>query len=434
MLLLTILSIAVLNIVYLTGFFLFSILLKVTERHYFLGYNKAWFTFQIRGVKFSIATHIPIPGLSPVYTIINGEKQSMKYPWGFHEIPIIKRFVATLGGAITLLFFGISVFVAITYFQEDSIITKEEVNRLGIYPSSFAEELGFRRGDKVIAINGKDYEQYADFFKPDLMLSAEAYYTVLREGEEIRIDLRCTMEELVTDNRPYLLLDAPFEVREVFPDGPAVNVGIQAGDRIKKVNGHAIVKYLDMNHEFDIDEDGIVLLEVQRTEGDSIETQEVQVPLDANKRIGISVNELIQYTLKKNSLAESVSLGCDRAFKQVSGEIRAFIKITSGKLNSQRSLGGPIGIHKGHNTNLVFWGGAGETAILFALWNVLPLPRSAFWEILALSYEGITRKKYQRSTFNKVHTLTLKIGWIMLGIWLAWIVIGDILQDVLRNR
>jgi regulator of sigma E protease len=358
----------------------------------------------------------------------------MKYPWEFHEIPIIKRFVATLGGAITLFIFGISVFVAITYFQEDSIITKEEVNRLGIYPSSFAEELGFRRGDKVIAINGKDYEQYADFFKPDLMLSTETYYTVLRDGKEIRIDLRGTMEELVTDNRPYLLLDAPFEVRETFLNGPAANVGIQAGDRIRKVNGHPIVKYLDMNHEFDNDEDGIVLLEVQRTTGDSIQTQEVRVPLDANKRIGISVNELIKYTLKKNSLTESVSLGYDRALKQVSVEIRAFIKITSGKLNSQRSLSGPIGIHKAHNTNLVFWTGAGETAILFALWNVLPLPRSAFWEIFALSYEGIMRKKYERSTFNKIHALILKIGWIMLGVWLVWIVIGDVFQDILRNR
>jgi hypothetical protein len=73
-------SFALQNIVYLLTFFCISIALNVTETEYFLGYKPGLVKFRIRNTRFHLGFYIPIVGLSPIYTLVNGEKR-MKYPW-----------------------------------------------------------------------------------------------------------------------------------------------------------------------------------------------------------------------------------------------------------------------------------------------------------------------------------------------------------------
>lgn len=97
--------------------------------------------------------------VSPIYTVTN-DGQRMKYPWEFFGQSIFRRFVATPGGAIGLMVSAILIFTAQTYFLPDYIISKEEVNKHGIEPSQWARQSGFVSGDKILAVNGKDYEAF----------------------------------------------------------------------------------------------------------------------------------------------------------------------------------------------------------------------------------------------------------------------------------
>jgi hypothetical protein len=91
------LSYALLNLFYLTAFFVISIWLNVAETHYFLGYGKKFIQFRMRQTIFHIGVYIPIVMLSPIYTVTN-DGQRMKYPWEFFGQGLFRRFVATLGG------------------------------------------------------------------------------------------------------------------------------------------------------------------------------------------------------------------------------------------------------------------------------------------------------------------------------------------------
>jgi regulator of sigma E protease len=416
---LTILSIALLNIIYLTGFFTLSILLNVTETHYFLGYNPRPIKFQVRNVTFNIGFYIPL--LSPIYTLTK-EGQRMKYPWEFSQHSLLRRFFATLGGAIGLLVAGVVIFIALVYFTTDYIITKEEINKHGIYPSEWALESGFLPGDRIVAVNGKDYQEFNDLINPEVLLAPETSYTVVRDEKELQVTIKGMLDDLNRTRQPFISLYAPFEVSEVIPGSPADQAGVKPGDRITKVDDQPVIKFAEMTDAFKADDDGQVTLLVERKTNDNVKVLTMDVSLDDEKRLGVWPKELIHYTEQKNSLWQAVQKGTVRAFTMVGSNITAFSKVISGNLSPSQSLGGPVRIT--NNFTTIFWVFTGLFAMGYAFWNLLPLPRSAFWEINPLAYEGITKKKYPYAAFQR----SLKLSWVALGAILVWIVTKDMIK------
>jgi regulator of sigma E protease len=413
------LYIVILNVVYVFGYFLFAILLKVKEAHYFLGSGNQLFSFRIANTQFSVGRYIPIVGLANIYTIIDGTRQRTKYPWEFFEQSIGRRLMVTLGGAVAVFVFGLLTSIVVTYVTTEKIITKEEVNRYGIYPSPQAREWGFEKGDKIVAINGKDYDDYTDLISPDEIVNPNIYYTVERNGKKMDIKPAKLMETFSYRDQLFISLYAPFEVDIVKPKSAAEAAGILPGDKITMVNGQPIVKFTEMNDAFKNDEDGMVSLELQRVGPDSIKTWIVNVELDSEKKIGLVAKELIQYTERKNTLFEAIQKGTYRSFSWMSSNFRGVFKAITGQLNAVKSPGGPIRISATENT---FWSFAGALGMWYALWNLLPLPKAAFWEIIALVYERVTGRKYSYSTFQK----TLILSWVIPIGLMIWMFTSDI--------
>ncbi|SHH97043.1 regulator of sigma E protease [Chryseolinea serpens] len=415
------LSVALLNVIYVIGFFFFSILLNVRETHYFLGFGPKLITFQVRGVRFSMGVYIPIIGFAKIYVMENGEKQRMKYPWEFYDQSLARRLGATLGGALTLLITGVLVFIGWAYVEPKSVITKEEVNRYGIYPSDWATELGFRRGDKIISINGNDYDEYSDLIDPSLFQDPKSYYTVLRNGETLQINVRKTPDDFQESKPFFLTVNAPFEIAEVVPNSSAATAGILVGDRITKVNGHPILKFHDFTDECKIDEDGDIKLEIKRKGADSLRTLNVNLVLGPDKRIGTRPTELINYTTERNSLLTAVGYGTYAAFNGLAKSISAVFRLAIHD-RLPREMKGPIKIASVFETS--FWAVTASYATWYAFCNLLPLPFSAFWEIVALVFGWITKKKYPYKAFSR----SRKVAWFILGAFFISILVMDVLQ------
>ncbi|MBT1697107.1 PDZ domain-containing protein [Fulvivirgaceae bacterium PWU4] len=386
------LSLALLNLFYLTAFFAISIWLNVAETHYFLGYGKKFIRFTIRQTTFHIGVYIPIVMLSPIYTITN-DGQRMKYPWEFFGEGIFRRFVATLGGAIGLILSAILIFTALAYFTPDYVISKEEVNKHGIEPSEWAMQSGFVPGDKIVAVNGKDYETFQDLISPGLITAPEVSYTVLRDGKEIEIKLQGLAESLNRRGDPFIYPRIPAEVLKVVSNSPADQAGIKPGDRITMVNDKPVtyIKEVTSVLKEKIDEEK-VLLTIERKTPDSTQTLTLEVFPGHQSVIGVQWNPSIAYTEKRNSLLQALWMGPARAFTTLKTNVIAFGRIISGVLAPKQSLSGPIGIANGPTIQL--WTITGVYALIYACYNLLPLPRSAFWELIALAYEGITKRKY----------------------------------------
>jgi regulator of sigma E protease len=415
----TLLSFIILNLIHLLGFFFASLALKVTETNYFLGFNPCLFSFHVRGTKFSIGLYIPIVGLARVYTVVNGEKQRAKYPWEFFNQSLRARFLATMSGPVLLLIFGLLIFIGLNYFVSEPFISKAEVNRHGIYPSNWAKASGFQRGDKIIAVNGKDYEQFSDLINPNVLIPG-SHYKVSRNGKESIITIK-EADPVSQHKQLFVSLLVPFEVQSVMPGYPADEAGIVAGDRIVKVNGNSIIKFDEMVNEFAADEDGNVSLDIQRKENGSVKTLPINVALNSERKIGIFPKELIDYTTRERTLSEAIPNGVYAAFTSLSTNIRALIRAVSGTL-APTTLGGPIRITSA--SEIIFWKILGEFAMFYAAWNLFPLPKSAFWEMIALGYTGITKARYSYTTFKR----SLNAAWIIAILFILWTFVNDVIS------
>lgn len=185
----TLLTIVVLNLIYQIGYFFTSAALNVSERHYFLGFNPRLFAFEVKGVKFTVGLYIPIVGLARVYSIVDDKKHRARYPFEFFDQSILKRFIVTMSGACALFLTGLLTIIGVNYFEKESIISKDEVNRHGIYASEWTKKIGFQTGDKIIAVNGRDYEQFYDLIDPKVLGNPDSYYTIRRGSNEVTINI-----------------------------------------------------------------------------------------------------------------------------------------------------------------------------------------------------------------------------------------------------
>jgi regulator of sigma E protease len=186
---LILISVSFLTIVYYLGYFSLALLLGVRNSHYFLGFGQRLFDFKIKGVLFTVGAFIPIFGLSRIYKIEGRFKKRPNYAWEFVERPLFKRFLATYGGVFSLFLSSLLIFITTAYFVEDQYISKEEINKYGIYPSPLAEQYGFQRGDRILKINGNDFERYEELLDPAIFESVGNSYTVSRKTEELIIKI-----------------------------------------------------------------------------------------------------------------------------------------------------------------------------------------------------------------------------------------------------
>jgi regulator of sigma E protease len=97
-----------------------------------------------------------------------------------------------------------------------------------------------------------------------------------------------------------------------------------------------------------------------------------------------------------------------------------------GDLGGSKSLSGPIGIASVFGSfDYIRWLRlTGIMMIVFAFYEVIPLPKSAAFRSLPLLYEMMTRKTMSRKAFENLR----KPFWIILVLGMLWVVFNDIIK------
>ena len=91
---------------------------------------------------------------------INKEPES----WEFRSKPAWQRLVVMLGGIIFNVITGLIIFSMITFNSSETFLSKDEINKNGILALELGKEAGFETGDKILLINGNNWEKDADLF------------------------------------------------------------------------------------------------------------------------------------------------------------------------------------------------------------------------------------------------------------------------------
>ena len=350
-------------------------------------------------------------------------------PWEFRAKPAWQRLIVMMGGIIVNVLTGIVIFIIIVFAFGDTNISREEVNKHGIIAYELAEEIGLKTGDKIIKINGEDYQYYSDITSADVLLENNAYYTIDRQGERIEIPIPSNFLEKFSPrkNRDARFIDylKTFTVSEVESGKGAERGGLMAGDKIISINGMPVTYFHEVREKLEELKEQIANIEVERN-GQLVD---LEIEISEDGMAGFTAEFDTEYTTIHYTFLESIPIGTERAFNIVFINIKAFAKIFRGDLNFSESVSGPIGIAKifgGTWDWLRFWRLVGLLSMVLAFMNFLPIPALDGGHVMFLTFEMVTGHKPS----DKFMEVAQKIGMLILLGLMIFIIFNDIFKEI----
>ena len=400
-----------------------------------IGFPPKIWSFKKGETEYAISA-VPLGGYVKISGMIDEslDMDAMKQPpqpWEFRSKPAWQRLIVMLGGIVVNVIVGILIFIGITYAYGDTYLLKDVINNNGGFQvHEVGKSIGLETGDKIVRINGKEYEYLEDIISPTTLLASNAYYTVERDGK--LIDIPIPGDFIQKFNRKetagnFISYRFPAVVASTAPKSVAEKMGLQEGDRIVEINGNPIsyndqivtlLKSKPDSLHVKVERAGQVLSFREEFKGEEMLGIAAVRPKDFFEKAERRVNY---------SLAESIPLGTERAFTTLMVQIKAFGKIISGALSAKESLSGPIGIMQAFGVTWDwerFWSLTGVLSLVLAFMNLLPIPALDGGHVMFLSYEIISRRKPS----DKFLETAQKVGLVFLLGLMVFIFANDIIK------
>jgi regulator of sigma E protease len=354
-------------------------------------------------------------------------------PFEFRAKPAWQRLIVMLGGIIMNVITGVIVFVCITMINGETYLPKDALNKHGIVAEELGQELGFQNGDKIIEINGEDFEKYEDILAPSVLVGSEVYYTVLRGSEKVRINLPNDFIEKMSGKREKIGVISPripFTVSEV--DGEsAQKAGLLSGDKIVAINGQSVKYYDELKAAIDSLKGKTADVTVKRSSEEKI----LSMPISEEGRLGFvaDFSELQDmYVVKDLGFSQSVTKGTNTAFTIVWLNAKGIGKMFSGDVSVTKSLSGPIRIATmfgGVWDWGRFWYLVGLLSMVLAFMNLLPIPALDGGHVVFITWEIVTGRKPS----DKFMENAQKVGMVLLLGLMAFVIFNDAAQLIIEK-
>ncbi len=393
-----------------------------------IGFPPKLLSFNYGGTEYALSL-IPLGGYVKISGMIDEslDTEAMKEEpkeWEFRTKPAWQRLIVMLGGIFVNVILGVIIFIGLTYFLGDPYMSKDRVNELGgIEALELAEGIGLQDGDQIIKINGQEFDDFNQVFNPDNLLTEDAYYTVMRSGSMVDVNIPTNFIENFNDKDvwgKFLTVRVPLIVNVIGEGTIAERVGIQKGDKFTEFNGQTIYSFDQFATLVKSNERDTITFTVDRG-GELLSFKENFVGESA---VGVAP-VLPEMDIRRYGLGESVVIGTGKAFGIIFTQLKAFKKIFSGDLSLRKSLSGPIGIAKAYGGDWQwgrFWRMTGLLSMVLAFMNLLPIPALDGGHVVFLTYEILSGRKPS----DKVLEGAQKVGMVLLLALMVFVFGNDI--------
>lgn len=208
------------------GHFLVAKLCKVRVNEFAIGFGPAIWKKQGKETKYTLRL-IPLGG----YNSLEGEEEASEKEDSFSKASIPKRMAIVLAGAMVNIIFAIMIYFSIAAIA-GTYISSEIEEVLDGYAAQMA---GLQQGDKIIEGNGKAIKSKRDLNEViEKSEGKEVIAKIERNGEVI--EQKITPSE-IKSKVTGLYLDEKCKIVAVQKGSPAEKQGIEANDKLIKVNG-----------------------------------------------------------------------------------------------------------------------------------------------------------------------------------------------------
>lgn len=398
---------------------------------YSIGFPPKIWGFKYGETEYSFGA-IPLGGFVKISGMIDESldtnfKNEPPKEWEYRSKPAWQRLIVMMGGIIVNIITGIVVFAVITYQNGDQYIPRSEMDKYGIVAYELGQEIGLQTGDKVTKLNGRDYDKLRDLKSMDVLLGDNAYYTVKRENEELKIFIpNDFIEKFASEDRTarFFEIRLPFQVGKVLPGFGGEEAGLKEGDKIIRLN-EVPITYFDQVSDY-LSEYGPKKIDITVDRGGNNLTLK-DVALTEDNKIGFEISDLLEYSVVEYSMLESIPLGTQKAFGFIGTQLKAFGKMFKGELNPAKSLSGPIGIARNFGNTWEwarFWTMTGLLSMVLAFMNFLPIPALDGGHVAFLSIEIISGRKPSDSFLENAQ----KVGLVLLLSLMVFVIGNDLFK------
>lgn len=320
-------------------------------------------------------------------------------PWEFRSKPAWQRLIIMLGGVTVNFILAIIIYIGMAYVYGNTYIANSEVKD-GIWVASpIGEQIGFKTGDKILAIDGKKVEKFDDVqYNVNFAKTA----TINRDGvtQEIKlpVDLLATV---MKEEKSYLKLRIPFTVANIPEESPNFN-NLKKGDVILSINGQKM-RYTDEILAFNQANAGKTFdAVVFRDEKE----QNIKLTIGKDGKLGViqgglkpeNLEKLGYYKISREtfSLAESFPAGIQRSKDELGRYFTQLKAIVNPDTGAYKGVGGFYAIFNVFPSVWsweYFWTITAFLSIMLGVMNLLPIPALDGGHVMFLLFEMITRRK-----------------------------------------
>jgi regulator of sigma E protease len=421
----TVLVLGALILIHELGHFITAKLSGVRVNEFAIGMGPT--LFKIKGKETTYAIRLlPIGG----FVAMEGEEEDSDDDRAFNKKSVWKRMIIVVAGAAMNLILGFAITTALVIMSTVSASTTV----LGFEPDALSSQTGLAAGDRIIEINDIVVDSLGDIKRVVSRSGEENVFDikVIRKGEEIYLE-DVAFSTGTKNGKKVASIDfkvssgLPSTVVGGFIDGSLSDKsGLQAGDRILKVNGRNIGIYTDIATAFSVAYNKDTLdLTVER-DGETIVLNDVKFPVFQAADDLSSPDIDFKVKAEEKTFINILKHSVFRTGSFVTLMYDTIIDMVTGKL-SVKYVSGPVG------TSTVIYQAAKsgfETllslvaliSINLAVVNLLPLPALDGGKFVFLLIELIFRKRVPQ----KVEAAISFAGIVALMILMAVIVFKDI--------
>lgn len=269
------------------------------------------------------------------------------------------------------------------------------------------KSVGFRNGDKIVAVDGNPVNVKFNRLTIDVLLSNKI--TLERDGK--KVDMSLTDENigkiLGMEGKSFMSPRTTFSVDSISADSDAKKAGLLKGDKIVAVDGIKVRYFDELNSLLNNRANDSIELKIDRNSTEVV----VKTKLNKDSKIGFMpkialIDEEFE-VVNKLSLGESVSAAAKESWQLLVYNVKQFKLILKPKTGAYKQVKSPIGIARmlPETWDWEFvWGFTALFSIALAFMNLLPIPGLDGGHALFTIAEMVTGKTLSEKAMGYVQT------------------------------
>ena len=305
-----------------------------------------------------------------------------------------------------------------------------------------SEAAGLLRGDRIVAFNGIEHPKW-DTIRGDALLSPGQPLPVVVERDGQRIQLQITPVARTEDGETAGFLDflpdygsVPVVVREVTPDSPASEAGLQIDDQLIAIGGQPVHSAEQVTQYISDHKGQPITITIKRGGRQSDITATARKLPDGKERLGFGPTEDVPQIKVGVVGATKYAVESNIEILRLTG--KALGQFFTGQRSARNTLSGPVGIYKAASTSVerYGWGGLFTTLAFLSLnlgiFNLLPIPVLDGGAIFLLLVEGVLGTVGMTLSLG-VRDRIQQVGFVMVLLLMVFVITNDVLKSFSRG-